>query len=105
MQLEQIKQRLQQSIAFTQEMLQIADREEWELLVTMEKDRLKLMEPVFPLDGISHEHSQQLQPLLEQLILVNSELERVCSSGREKLKLELSSFNQHKRAVNAYHSN
>jgi protein subunit release factor B len=93
---------LEQAIVLTQQMLDQAEKKDYESLPEVEKKRQLVLDKTFPVSP--QESSVQLKAKLEMLISLNAKLEQQCQQAKQELQKELQGMNRNKKAMSAYAS-
>jgi len=92
------KRVLEQALALTKTMLEHAKSVSWQEVIELEKQRAEELVKILPLT----ESDATLQPILQELITTNVELEQLCQQEKQAIAMELKKLAKSKQAVNSY---
>jgi hypothetical protein len=99
--MDSIPSPLQKILQFSQQMLQLAEAEEWEELVELEAERRQLIAATFPLTAKQAAIPSTVTDL-EQIIELDHQLMGLCSKARRKIGSVLGKINKGRQATTAY---
>jgi len=95
-------QQLSQAMDLTNQMQKLAEQEEWDQIMELDKQRQGLFSQIFPLSRV--DVSIDFQQKLQHLLQLNNQLEQFCKSKKQDLQLQMQGLNKNKKAINAYQS-
>ncbi|MCW8890212.1 MAG: flagellar protein FliT [Sedimenticola sp.] len=94
---------IQQLLTLSQEMLEFAEKGEWEPVGSLQEKRLQLMEEIFPLDAENMNQSQTAEQI-QSILALDKQLMDLAAAQQKEITAELGKFSQGRQATKAYHS-
>lgn len=92
-----------QLLSLSQDMLQLAEKGDWEPVGELQQQRLQLMEALFPLDADSLNQSETAQQI-KAILALDKQLMDLASAQQKEVGAVLGKLNQGRQATKAYHS-
>jgi hypothetical protein len=94
--------KLKAALIISEQMLKAAQAKHWDEIARLQTKRQQLFEAIFPLDN--EQHTALNRQVVEKLLSMNEQVEKLCSAQKQALQNEMSEHNSNKKAVSAYRS-
>ncbi|MCW8944696.1 MAG: flagellar protein FliT [Sedimenticola sp.] len=94
---------IKQLLIISQEMLVLAGKDEWEQVGSLQKERLQLMEKIFPLD-VENMNQSETAEQIQSILDLDKQLMDLAAAQQKEIGAAIGKFNQGRQATKAYHA-